>query len=228
MEIPELTLKLIILLTPGALASIIFEKLTIHKKWNSFQFIANSILFGGVSYLIAQISFNICRHDNSFDNFWSNLPSKEIPFEAVIKAIVTSIVIGFICAGLDNHKVINKFGKFLKLTTKYGDENLYSYFLTADNVNEIYFRDIANNITYHGIINSYSETSEFKEIVLEDVEVYDYATSTFMYGLDKVYLSRPKDDIIIEVPFIINNKTEENGGKTKIKTLTRGTNKRKH
>lgn len=218
MEIPELTLKLIILLTPGAIASIIFEKLTIHKKWNSFQFVANSILFGGVSYLFAQLIFNICSNDNSFDNFWSNLPSKEIQFAVVIKAIITSLFIGFICAGLDNYKIINKVGKYLKLTTKYGDENLYSYFLNAKNVNEIYFRDIQNNITYHGMINSYSETNEFKEIVLRDVKVYDYATSDLMYELDKVYLSRPKDDIIIEVPFIDNIKTEENGGETKVET----------
>ena len=218
MEIPELTLKLIILLTPGAVASIIFEKLTIHKKWNSFQFIANSILFGGISYLVAQLAFNICRHDSSFDNFWLNLPSKEIPFAAVIKAIITSIFIGFICAGLYNYKFVNRIGKLFKLTTKYGDENLYSYFLNAKNVNEIYFRDIPNNITYHGMINSYSETNEFKEIVLRDVKVYDYETSTIMYELDKVYLSRPKDDIIIEVPFINNTKTEENGGETKVET----------
>lgn len=214
MEISELTLKLIILLTPGAVASIIFEKLTIHKKWNSFQFIANSILFGGLSYLFAQLAFNSFRHDNSFDNFWSNLPSKEIPFEAAMKALIMSIFIGFVCAGLDNYKIVNRIGKFFRLTTKYGDENLYSYFLNAKNVNEVYFRDVPNNITFHGMINSYSETSEFKEIVLRDVKVYDYTTSEFMYELDKVYLSRPKDDIIIEVPFINNIKTNENGGET--------------
>jgi hypothetical protein len=146
------------------------------------------------------------------------LPSKEIPFEAVIKAILASVLIGFICAGLDNYKIINRIGKFLRLTTKYGDENLYSYFLGADNVNEVYFRDIPNNITYHGMINFYSETTDFKEIVLRDVKVYDYASSKFMYELDKVYLSRPKDDIIIEVPFFIKQKTETNGGETKVET----------
>lgn len=215
MEIPELTIKLILLLTPGAIASIIFEKLTIHKKWNSFQFIANSILFGGISYLFAQLLFNICGNDKSFSNFWSNLPSKDIPYEVIMKAIVVSILIGFICAGLDNYKIINKIAKSLKLTTKYGDENLYSFFLNADNVNEVYFRDIKNNITYHGMIDSYSETNEFKEIVLRDVKVYDYEESKLVYELDKVYLSRPKDDIIIEVP-LINIKTEENGTETTV------------
>lgn len=209
MEIPELTIKLIILLTPGAIACILFEKLTIHKKWNSFQFVANSILFGGSSYLIAQVLFNICRTDSSFDNFWKNLPSNEIPYEAIIKAIYISVIIAFVCAGLDNHKLINKVGKILRLTSKYGDENLYSYFLNAKNVNEIYLRDVSKNITYHGMIDSFSETNEFKEIVLRDVKVYSYETSEFMYGLDKIYLSRSKDDIIIEVPFINENSNTE-------------------
>lgn len=213
MEIPELTLKLIILLTPGAIASIIFEKLTIHKKWNSFQFVANSILFGGTSYLAAQIIFNICQTDKTFENFWSNLPSKDIPFNAVTKAIFVSVLVGFVCAGLDNYKIVNKIGKLLNLTTKYGDENLYSYFLNADNVNELYIRDISKNITYHGMISSFSETDEIKEIVLSDVKVYDYETSTLMYELDKLYLSKPKDDLVLEVPFI-TNKNKDNGGET--------------
>lgn len=218
MEIPELTLKLIILLVPGAVASIIFEKLTINKKWNSFKFIANSILFGGISYLLAQLMFNFYQHDNSFDNFWLNLPSKEIPFNVIIKAIIASIFTGFVCAGFDNCRIINKIGKFLKLTTKYGDENLYYHFLAKDSVNEIYLRDIQNNITYHGMIESYSETNEYNEIVLSDVKVHEYTTSKLMYELDRIYLSRPKDDIIVEVPFINNNKTKKNDKEIKAQT----------
>lgn len=54
MEISELTLKLVLLLVPGAIASMMFEKLTVHKKWTPFQFVTNSILMGGLSYLLAQ------------------------------------------------------------------------------------------------------------------------------------------------------------------------------
>lgn len=55
MEISELTLKLILLLIPGAVASIIYEKLTIQKKWPAFKFLAHSILFGALSYLLTQL-----------------------------------------------------------------------------------------------------------------------------------------------------------------------------
>ena len=217
MEVSELTLKLIILLAPGALASIIFEKLTVHKKWTSFQFIANSILFGAASYLITQLLLNWTGNNGGLDNFWKNLSTKEIPYKAVLNASFFSIVIGLACSALDYYKVINRFAKYLKLTTKYGDENLYSYFLNAKNVEEIYFRDIANNLTYHGLVNSFSETSEFKEIVLTDVKVYNYTTSELAYKIDILYLSRPKDQIIIEVPFL-KTKTQTNGKEADTKT----------
>jgi len=203
MEISELTLKLIILLIPGAIACVIYEKITIHKKWNAFPFVANSILFGASSYIIAQLIFNLIGNDSTFDNFWSNLPTKEIPYKAVNKSSIIAVILSLICAALDYHKVLNNFAKRLKITNKYGDENLYSYFLNAKNVDEVYVRDIKNNITYHGIIDAFSETSEFKELVLRDVKVYSYDKSKFMYTIEKVYLSRPKDDIIIEVPIII-------------------------
>jgi len=45
----ELTIKLIIILIPGAIATLIFGKLVLHKEWNNFKFVLYSILFGVVS-----------------------------------------------------------------------------------------------------------------------------------------------------------------------------------
>ncbi len=46
MEISELTLKLIIILIPGAIATVIIDKLTIHKEWPPFKFVVNAIILG--------------------------------------------------------------------------------------------------------------------------------------------------------------------------------------
>lgn len=207
MEISELTLKLILLLIPGSIACILYERLTIHKQWNSFKFITNAILFGSLSYILAQIILNICRIDSSFETFWENLPTKEIPYQAIIKASIVSVFVGIIATVIDHYKLINRFGKFIKVTNKYGDENLYSYFLNAKDVDEVYVRDIENNLTYHGLINSYSENDEIKEILLVDVVVYDYVTSKELYSLDKIYLSRAKENVTIELPY----KKQKNG-----------------
>jgi len=62
-------------------------------------------------------------------------------------------------------------------------------------------------LTYHGVVAAFSETDEIKEIVLNDVTVYQYDTSDKLYDIERIYLSKPKDSLIIESPF----KTEENG-----------------
>jgi hypothetical protein len=211
MEISELTLKLILLLIPGSLACIIYERLTIHKQWTSFKFITNSILFGAISYLIAGVIFSIYKDDESFKLFWDNLPTKDIPYNVILKSSIISILVGFVSTGIDNYKLINKFGKYIRLTNKYGDENLFSYFLNAEDVDEVYVRDITNKLTYHGFINSFSETDEIKELVLLDVVVYDYETSKELYSLDKIYLSKSKENLIIELPY----KTKQNGTETR-------------
>lgn len=216
MQISELTLKLILLLIPGSLACIIYERLTIHKQWTSFKFITNAILFGAISYLIAGVLYNICGTDESFKSFWDNLPTKDIPYNVILKSSLISIFVGLASTGIDHYKLINRFGKLIKLTNKYGDENLYSYFLNAEEVDEVYVRDIENKLTYHGFVNSFSETDEIKELVLLDVVVYDYDTSTKLYALDKIYLSKSKENLIIELPY----KNIENGTENTEQTKT--------
>lgn len=198
MEISELTLKLILLLIPGAIASVIFEKLTIHKPWTPFQFIANSVLFGGISYLLAQFLFGSLLGSVSLDNFWANLPTKDIPFDAIAYGMFCSILVGFLFAYLDQIKVINKIGKHTGISTKYGDENLFTYFLNSDDVSEIYVRDRESGLTYHGVLQSFSETAEFKELLLIDAKIYSYEDSTLYYSVPHLYLSKPKDSVVIE------------------------------
>ncbi len=214
MEISELTLKLIIILIPGAIATRVYQKVTIHEKWTSFQFIANSILFGSFSYLITELFIVKLYDDKRLINFWNDLPTSEIPYDIVLKTCITGLFIGLIVSAIDHFKILNWFAKKIKISNKYGDENLYSHFLNASNVTEVYVRDLENNTTYHGIIDSFSETDTTCEIVLWDVAVYSNDPSKLVNNLDKVYLSRPKNNITIELPI----KTEGNGETTETTT----------
>jgi len=200
MQVSELTLKLILLLIPGAIASMMFEKLTVHKKWTPFQFIANSILFAGLSYLLAQVVFNLFGYGDDLKKLWENLPAKEISYTVLIKGTLLSPFIALLFACMDHHKWINKIGKQIRITNKYGDENLFTYFLNSKDVVEVYIRDIDENICYQGIIDSFSETDEIKEITLYDVKVYGYDDGKLYYEVANLYLARPKDKLTIEVP----------------------------
>src|SRR5690348_14696893 len=124
MDISELTLKLIFVLIPGALASLIFEKLTIHKPWNSFKFVSHSILFGVLAYLFTGL-FIECWN-RIFDANWhgldimKNITSKNIPFVEIGNASIFGILLGFISSAIDHYKVINRFATWLRISNKYG------------------------------------------------------------------------------------------------------------
>jgi hypothetical protein len=207
MEISALTLKLIILLIPGAIATRVYQKITIHSEWTSFQFVANSILFGTFSYLITLTITDVISSSENTD-FWQMLTSKTLPYSAILWACLVALLIGFCVSAIDHFKLLNWVAKKIKVSNKYGDENLYSYFLNADNVNEVYIRDYENNLTYHGLVDSFSETEEICEIVLLDVAIYSNKDGTLNNTLDKVYLARPKNNLTIELPITLEKNEE--------------------
>jgi hypothetical protein len=210
MEISALTLKLIILLTPGILATTIYKRLTIrHKEQSDFMFVVISIMFGMFSYLILQIinylislAKNICSKTieeyETIKTFSDLSNGNSIPYSEVIWACIISIILGFLISKLDHSKLINTFARKWNISNKYGDENLYSYFLNSPDVNWVYVMLIENSLTYLGLVESFSETIENKEIVLNQVTVYDYPDSKKMYKIERIYLVFPKDKVIIE------------------------------
>jgi RsiW-degrading membrane proteinase PrsW (M82 family) len=209
MEISELTLKLIIILIPGAIATVIIDKLTIHKEWSPFKFVVNSIILGIFSYLTLQLveNFLVFIH-NLFGSqailytnliIWNTLEdSKTIPYKEVIFSAICGIFIGGIGTLFENYRVINKIGKKLRLTNKYGHENLFSYFLNSKETGYVYLRNFKNDLTYLGYIKSFCETENTSEIVLGDVSVYTCESSDLLYEIEEIYLSFPKTEIIIE------------------------------
>lgn len=226
MEISELTLKLIILLIPGAIGTIIMNRLSIRKELNSFQFVVNSIIIGVLSYLFLQLLsgliqfiYNLCYSEKleySLLEIWKSISDKTIiPYKEVLFSSICGIIIAFLGTFIDQNKIVNKLAQKLKVSNKYGDENLYSYFLNADETQVIYLRSPKNNLTYHGYVNAYSETKDLSEIVLSDVSVYRYEDSELLYEVDQVYLSFPKTDIIIEHAKQLENGKEDNTTESK-------------
>lgn len=219
MEISELTLKLIIILIPGAIATVIIEKLTIHKEWQPFKFIVNAIILGVFSYLTLQLLINgltlfgnlFFKQTEIYNNLtiWNTLQdSATIPYEEVIYSSICGAIVGAVGALLENKRIINKIGKKLRLTNKYGHENLFSYFLNKKDTDYIYLRNLKNDITYLGYVKLSCETETTSEVVLGDVSVFT-SESELLYEVDEIYLSFTKTEIIIEkAKKIIDEKQE--------------------
>ncbi|MFV1579156.1 MULTISPECIES: DUF6338 family protein [unclassified Phaeobacter] len=95
-------------------------------------------------------------------------------------------------------KLLHKIGA----TRRYGDEDVWSYTLNSDqaNVEYVHFRDLENGFIFAGWVNAYSESEDFREILLASVIVYDEAGNEISRA-PFLYLSRPKNNIWMEFPY---------------------------
>lgn len=55
MEFTNFTLKLVILLFPGLIGTVLIEKLILHKPWSQFRIIMNVVLVSSFSYFLLQL-----------------------------------------------------------------------------------------------------------------------------------------------------------------------------
>lgn len=200
----ELTIKLIIILLPGAISTLIYGKLILHKEWDNFKFILFSILFGIFSYFLLQIIIdfiNLFAFSKFSDlSLWNDLTNaNKIPYGEIIFSTIISVILSYIVSLVENEKFISRIAKHFGVSNKYGDENLYSKFLNAKEVEYVYVRSIKNELTYYGWVKSFSESDNLSEICLADVSVYNYGDSEHLYDVSEIYLSFNKQEIIIEL-----------------------------
>lgn len=200
----ELTIKLIIILLPGAISTLIYGKLILHKEWDNFKFILFSILFGVFSFFLLQIIIdfiNLFAFPKIADlSLWNDLTNaNKIPYAEIIFSTIISVILSYIVSLVENEKVISRIAKHFGVSNKYGDENLYSKFLTAKEVEYVYVRSIKNELTYYGCVKSFSESDNLSEINLSEVSVYNYKDSEHLYDVSEIYLSFTKQEIIIEL-----------------------------
>jgi|GEM_PF-4502178 len=72
--------------------------------------------------------------------------------------------------------------------------------MNSPSVNEVYIRDNNRKAIYQGIIESYPEYEKIAEIIMKQVKVFDYDNANFLFNLERIYISKLKEDLIIEVP----------------------------
>ncbi|MFN8308814.1 MAG: hypothetical protein U0T73_02520 [Chitinophagales bacterium] len=209
MEISALTFKIIVLLTPGVLAAIIYRRLTIsHKPLPDFMFFISAIIQGLFSYMVLQMIIIIyhffdtcCFSDFHYPtlHFFRNSPMNDmIPYKEVFAASCIGITLGFAMSAFENSSILFRLARIFDVSKKYGDDNLFTRFLGLDEIEWIFVRDIKNGLTYKGWVRFHSENEDCKELVLYDVSVYNYKDSEKLYEINSIYLCLPIDSIIIE------------------------------
>ena len=206
----KIVFPLLVIFLPGIITTIIADKITNHSKWNSFKFGLYSFVLGFFTYA----SFQIILYSNDIilgfpsDKTiqWSHLHiwncalngGTNINAIELIIALIFVLPVALIASWIINYKIFNKIAKLCKISYKYGDENLFSYYLNAKEIDWLYIRDAERNFTYQGRIDTFSENEKVQEIVLSEVTVYNYEDSEELYTLPTLYLCREVGKLIIE------------------------------
>ncbi len=207
-----LAIAIAVVLFPGVIACLICDKITVHSpKWGSFKYSIYSFVFGVLSYVLLQALFSISHWVSVLLCFVKSSPPELLNVWTIVTKQTTSIdlsevffatllapVVASTASFIVNHKVINKIAQKLHISSKYGDENLFSFFLNAKEVDWVYVRDKSGELSYRGRIVSFSETDSMQEIVLSEVTVFEYETSEELYSVPLIYLSKPMGSFVIE------------------------------
>jgi len=225
MQITELIWNLFLLLLPGVVATIMIKQIFSGIKYTIFEFSVNAALFGIATYIIMEFGYSIFNIIHAifspkislqwglnltiWDNFFDN--NKDYNKIEIIIAYILSIPLGLFYGFVVSKKLINKIFQYFGWTHRYGDDDVWSYFLNSKEINWIIVHDKKTNMSYFGSIRAYSDSNAKREILLNDVDVY--ASDDWdkpIYQSEFVFLELDNNNFTIESP-----KIKENGTSTK-------------
>lgn len=212
MEINELFVKVILIMLPGVFASLILKQLSATHSKSTLMFIINSIIMGFGIFLIMEFfcslwNIGYCIYKATSTLKWgTNLSvwdyllgsSKTINKSELIISYLISIPAGVLLSIFETKKYFIKFLHRLKVTDRFGDDDIWSFYMNSDEVTWVYVRDKNNDTTYYGKIRAFSDSGTKRELILENVSVYESSTASPIYDIEIVYLDLNNTDYLTE------------------------------
>lgn len=230
MEITEFVFKLLLLFFPGIICAYLVDQLTIHRPREPFFFLLQSFTFGLASYFLYWAGAKIAGHCcptlvNPHLAFLRTLTDSTAVFsfrEIAYVSIVATILACMISVA-SRFKLLNRIAKWVGLTKKFGELDVWGYLLNMEQVAWVTVRDHKNDLVYDGWVQAFSDDSKDAELLLRDVTIYKNKTGKPLYQIGALYLSRNREDITIEcrtLPIDDQVKWKENANATTTATPT--------
>jgi hypothetical protein len=203
LSVSALFFQLALIFIPG------FIWMKIHTRYGpkgdkkQFDLILNTFIFGVLSYTILYIIYRYLGR--TLKLFELNTDDKKLiqpdVFPEIFLAAIIAILGGVLTLYVENYKLFTRFAQRIGATKTFGDEDVWDFVFNSRSkaADFVHFRDFDQRVTYAGIVESFSESGQLRELVLRDVIVYDFE-GTPMYQVSRLYLARARDNIHIELP----------------------------
>ncbi len=205
MKLTELTIKLLFLFIPGIISLIIFRRLVTVRKYTPFYFVTYSFVLGVFSYSVLSVIRGFFSNEKDYNNtqFINSIfsPNFHVSPIEILSASCVSVIISFFLAAIVNYSILNRIGKFLKVSKKFGNDDVWGFLHSHHHDDSIWviIRDLENNLAFYGWVYAYSESYKNNELILRDVVVYNNDSWSILYEIPGIYLTRPHDSLTIEL-----------------------------
>lgn len=217
MDLSEFALRIVLLFLPGVVSFLIIDKLTAHRTFKLHTIAIYSLMLGFYCYVIYAVLVDAVQRvlgiptKISFVEIVTDTKSKLDLFE-IIMVSALALPIGFLVAFVINHSWLHRLARFLHISSKFGDLDVWSFIMNSDIPPWVVVRDREHDVMYDGWIAAFSDTSERHELFLRDVRVYRNSTGDMLYETPAVYLPRQRDAITVEFGAAGRNQGESGHG----------------
>ncbi|MDT4898532.1 MAG: hypothetical protein QOH25_3609 [Acidobacteriota bacterium] len=219
MSLSSFLIRIILLVIPGIVCSLLYRTLrgrVSRKDWEdyleilAFSFICYSV-YGFFAYALSLLrptddAFAALR---AFTN--ENVPIDKAVGHAIIWASLIALPVAFVASYIDSNKIINKLGRKLKATARFGDEDVWDFLHHSPAIKGgwVTVRDHKLKLNYLCWIQAFSDSGKERELLLRDVDVYNDVTGECLYKTDLMYISRKQDELTIEATIASNEAQSE-------------------
>ena len=127
----------------------------------------------------------------------------DINWNELLIASFIGILLSFIISIIDYNSLLTRIGKKLKVTNSINYKTIWDNFQNINDIEWVMVRDFDNNLNYYGNISLFSDNEEKKEILMEDVSIYDNTTAELIDERPAVYIELDNKNFVIEVEQIV-------------------------
>lgn len=191
MDFSQLTIKLLLLFIPGIIGASVVELYTNRNKKDWKVFLLSSYFFAVTAYLFYYLIF---KESVFFENILNS--TTDINVREILWVSFIGLILGVILTYLVNYRLLYTIGFLFKLSTKFGEEEVWSRIISDDKRNWVTITDRTNGLVYLGIMTLYSTEPEKRELAVKDVDIYN-DDGDYLYSQELVYFDFKNDENLI-------------------------------
>jgi hypothetical protein len=200
--VTELTLRLALLFLPGIICALLVEKLVPTSAWSTARLALYALVLGLACYLIYAVVETVFagQWPPSVDILGSLANNEPLDFSEILLATALAPIVALGVSFALNKHWINRLAKTLDVSNRFGDIDVWARTFNSRVLQDawVVVRDFDRDLALEGWVNAFAETHDVNELLLRDVRIYQSSTSKFLYEVDSMYLTRPKDKLTIE------------------------------